>query len=359
VSVARVLPITTSAGQGAAWQHRAVLVPRLAAAALLLAGAIWAVPGLADDYWLSAILVPFLILSLAALGLNLLTGFAGQLSVGTAAFMATGAYTAYNVAARLPDVPLLVAFAAGGLAAALLGALAGLPSGRIKGFYLVVCTLAVQFFVEWAFTRFRWFSGDNSSGQVAVPALRLGGHLLDTPRAHYWLVLGVVGALTWVARNIAHSELGRRFLAVRDMDTAAAVIGIPVLRTKLLAFAISSFYCGVAGALWGFVYLGAFDPRAWELSRSFQVLFIIIIGGMGSLAGSFVGAAFMLLFPILMSRVASTLLSGTIDQGTLSNYQKIVFGALIIFFLIKEPLGLASVGRALWRRVRVWPLRQW
>ena len=328
-------------------------------ASLLVVLAVVAVPRIADEYWLSAILVPFLILSLAGLGLNLLTGFAGQLSVGTAAFMATGAYTAYNVASRLPGVPLLLAFAAGGLAAALLGVLAGLPSWRIKGFYLVVCTLAAQFFVEWLFTAFRWFSRDNSSGQVEVPSLRIAGRDFNSPAGHYWLVLGIVAVLTWLARNIVHSELGRRFLAVRDMDTAAAVIGIPVLRTKLLAFGISSFYCGVAGALWGFVYLGSFDPRSWELGRSFQVLFIIIIGGMGSIAGSFVGAAFILLLPILMSHLASAWLSGAVDQGTLSNYQKIVFGVLIIFFLVKEPLGLANIARALVRRARVWPLRQW
>jgi branched-chain amino acid transport system permease protein len=332
---------------------------RAGAVSLLVVLAVAVVPWFADEYWLSAILVPFLILSLAGLGLNLLTGFAGQLSVGTAAFMATGAYTAYNVTSRLPGAPLLVAFVAGGLAAALLGVVAGLPSWRIKGFYLVVCTLAVQFFIEWLFTAFRWFSNDNSSGQVEVPSLRIAGRDFNGPVGHYWLVLGIVAVLTWLARNIVHSELGRRFLAVRDMDTAAAVIGIPVLRTKLLAFGISSFYCGVAGALWGFVYLGSFDPRAWELGRSFQVLFIIIIGGMGSIAGSFVGAAFMLLLPISMSLLASAWLGGAVDQGTLSNYQKIVFGVLIIFFLVKEPLGLANIGRALVRRARVWPLRQW
>jgi branched-chain amino acid transport system permease protein len=326
---------------------------------LLVVLAVGVTPWAADEYWLSAILVPFLILSLAGLGLNLLTGFAGQLSVGTAAFMATGAYTAYNLMSRLPGVPLLLAFAGGGLAAALLGVLAGLPSWRIKGFYLVVCTLAVQFFVEWVFTAFRWFSNDNSSGQVTVPALRIAGHDFTSPVGHYWLTLGIVAFLTWLARNIVQSELGRRFLAVRDMDTAAAVIGIPVLRTKLLAFAISSFYCGVAGALWGFVYLGSFDPRTWELGRSFQVLFMIIIGGMGSILGSFVGAAFMLLLPILMSQLASAWLGGAVDPGTLSNYQKVVFGILIIFFLIKEPQGLASIWRALRRRASVWPLRQW
>ena len=335
------------------------VLERLAKTAGLVVLLVGVIPRVADDYWLQAILVPFLILSLAGLGLNLLTGFAGQLSVGTAAFMATGAYTAYNVASRLPGVPLLVAFAAGGFAAALLGVFTGLPSWRIKGFYLVVCTLAIQFFVEWLFTAFRWFSHDNSSGQVAVPRLRVAGVDLGSPVGHYFLVLGVVAALTWLARNLVHSELGRRFLAVRDMDTAAAVIGIPVLRTKLLAFAISSFYCGVAGALWGFVYLGSFDPRAWELSRSFQVLFIIIIGGMGSLAGSFLGAAFMLLLPILMSNVATAFLKGAVDQGALSNYQKVIFGVLIIVFLIKQPLGLAHWAAALRRRARALTLARW
>jgi branched-chain amino acid transport system permease protein len=252
-----------------------------------------------------------------------------------------------------------VSFALGGLAAAVLGAIAGVPSGRIKGFYLVVCTLALQFFVEWVFTRFRFFSKDNASGLVSVPPLVVLGHDFTTPRGRYLLTLVVVSVLTWVAMNIAKSELGRRFMAVRDMDTAAAVIGIPVLRTKLLAFAISSFYCGVAGALWGFVYLGTFDPRAWDLSRSFQVLFIVILGGMGSIFGNFLGAAFMLLLPILMSHVASSLLAGMVDQGSLENYKKIVFGVLIIFFLIKEPLGLAKIWRSLRERASVWPLRHW
>lgn len=192
-----------------------------------------------------------------------------------------------------------------------------------------------------------------------MPALRIAGRDVSSPIGRYWVALGIVAALTWVARNLVQSELGRRFLAVRDMDTAASVIGIPVLRTKLLAFAISSFYCGVAGALWGFVYLGSFDPRAWEIGRSFQVLFMIIIGGMGSILGSSVGAGFVLLLPILMSHLASGFLGGTVDPGTLSNYQKVVFGILIIFFLIKEPQGLANVYRALRRRAAAWPLRQW
>jgi branched-chain amino acid transport system permease protein len=317
------------------------------------------VPVFGNDYWFTAILTPFLILSLAGIGLNLLTGYAGQLSVGTAAFMAVGAYTAYNVELRIRWMPLAVALGMAGLVAAVLGVIAGLPSFRIKGFYLVVCTLAVQFFVEWFFTRFRWFSNDNASGQVSAPALVVAGHDFGTPVGRYLLTLTVVAVLTLLAANVARSELGRQWMAVRDMDTAAAVIGIPVLRSKLLAFGVSSFYCGVAGALWGFTYLGTFDPRAFELTRSFQVLFIIIIGGMGTIVGGFFGAAFMLLLPILMSHLASAWFGGAIDQGGLENYKKIVFGIAIVVFLIKEPGGLAKLWKTLREKARVWPLRQW
>jgi branched-chain amino acid transport system permease protein len=164
-----------------------------------------------------------------------------------------------------------------------------------------------------------------------------------------------VAALTALALNIPKSELGRRWMAVRDLDMAAAIIGIPVLRTKLLAFAISSFYCGVAGALWGFTYLGTFDPRTWELSRSFQLLFSIIIGGMGSIVGSFLGSAFMLLLPIAMSHAGSALLGSSVDQGAIENYKKVAFGVLIVAFLIREPGGLARLlGRAR-GRARIWP----
>jgi branched-chain amino acid transport system permease protein len=325
----------------------------------LLLFAVAAVPAFGDDYWLTAILIPFLILALAGLGLNLLTGLAGQLSVGSAAFMAIGAYTAYNVSLRLPGVPLLVSFALGGVAAALVGVFAGLPSLRIKGFYLVVSTLAVQFFVEWALTRFRWFSNDNASGIVSVPPLSVFGWDVSSPVGRYLLTLGVVVALTALALRIPRSEIGRRWMAVRDMDVAAAVIGIPVLRTKLLAFAISSFYCGVAGALWGFTYLGTFDPRTWELTRSFQMLFIIIIGGMGSIIGSFLGSAFMLLLPIAMSQLGAVVLGGSIDQGALENYKKIAFGVLIVTFLIWEPGGLARLWRRARERAHIWPLRSW
>jgi len=335
------------------------VVGRITAGVLAALAAFVVVPRVGDDYWFTAVLIPVLILALAGLGLNLLTGYAGQLSVGSAAFMGVGAYVAYNVQTRIPGVPLLLSFVAGGAAAGAIGVVAGLPSYRIKGFYLVVCTLAVQFFADWTFSNLRWLSRGNASGIVSVPPLVIAGHDFGTVEGRYLLTAGVVAVLTVVARNLVHSELGRRWMAVRDMDTAAAIIGIPVLQTKLLAFGISSFYCGVAGALWGFAYLGTFDPRTWNLDRSFQIFFVIILGGMGNLLGSFLGAAFMLLLPLAMSHAAAAVLGGTVDQGSIENYEKIAFGLLIVGFLVKEPRGLAQIGKTLLGRARAWPLRQW
>jgi branched-chain amino acid transport system permease protein len=323
----------------------------------LLAFAFLGVPVIGNDYWLSAILIPFLVLSLAGLGLNLLTGYAGQLSLGSAAFMAVGAFATYNVHLRLEGLPLVASLILGGLTAGGVGLLFGLPSLRIKGFYLIVSTLAAQFFVLWVFTNFPWFSNHSSSGVITAPPLHVLGADLSRPAGRYLLTLTVVTALGLLAKTIVSGELGRKWMAVRDMDTAAAVIGISVPKTKLLAFAISSFYLGIAGALWAFTYLGTVEPHGFDLSRSFQILFIIIIGGMGSILGNFLGAAFIVLFPILLSNLSSGLLAGAIDPGQLENFQKMIFGALIIFFLIKEPNGLAKVWHTIKQRLRVWPLR--
>ncbi|MNZ37819.1 leucine/isoleucine/valine transporter permease subunit [compost metagenome] len=325
--------------------------------ALLLAFAFGAVPFLGNDYWFSAILIPFLVLSLAGLGLNLLTGYAGQLSLGSAAFMAVGAFAAYNFELRVPGLPLLVSLVLGGVVAGLVALLFGLPSLRIKGFYLIVSTLAAQFFVQWALTKFSWFSNDNASGVISAPRLEILGADFASPAGRYLLTLGVVVALFWLGKNLVRSELGRNWMAVRDMDTAAAVIGIPLAKTKLLAFAISGFFLGVAGSLWAFTYLGTVEPHGFDLNRSFQVLFIIIIGGLGSILGNFLGAAFIVLFPLLLSNLAGLLPAGLIDAGQLENLQKMVFGALIIAFLIKEPEGLARLWQRLRERARVWPLR--
>ncbi|TWH75861.1 amino acid/amide ABC transporter membrane protein 2, HAAT family (TC 3.A.1.4.-) [Azomonas agilis] len=323
----------------------------------LLVFAFILIPWLGNDYWFSAILIPFLVLSLAGLGLNLLTGYAGQLSLGSAAFMAVGAFATYNFELRLPGLPLLVSFVLGGLVAALVALVFGLPSLRIKGFYLIVSTLAAQFFVPWALTKFSWFSNDSASGVISAPKLEVLGISFDTPAGRYLLTLTVVVALFGLAHNLVRSELGRHWMAVRDMDTAAAVIGIPLFKTKLLAFAISGFFLGIAGALWAFTYLGTVEPQGFDLNRSFQILFIIIIGGLGSILGNFLGAAFMVLFPLLLSNLASLLPQGLIDAGQLEHLQKIIFGALIIIFLIKEPEGLARLWQRLRAQARIWPLR--
>jgi branched-chain amino acid transport system permease protein len=328
---------------------------RVSLAVVVVAVAFVVVPLVGNDYWFSAVLIPFLVLALAGLGLNILTGYAGQLSLGSAAFMAVGAFAAYNFQLRVPHLPLVVSFALGGLTAAVVGVVFGLPSLRIKGFYLIVSTLAAQFFVEWALNKLSWFSNDNASGVITAPPLVVAGHDFSSPRGRYQLTLAIVVALTVVARNLAGSASGRNWRAVRDLDTAAAVIGIPVLRVKLGAFAVSSFYLGVAGALWAFAYLGTVEPHGFDLDRSFQVLFIVIIGGLGSIAGSFLGAAFIVLLPIFLNQLALTLSAGRIDSGHIENLQKVVFGALIILFLIKEPEGL----NRLWQRTFFRRIKQW
>jgi branched-chain amino acid transport system permease protein len=328
---------------------------RLALAALV-AAAFLVVPFVGNDYWFSAVLIPFLVLSLAGVGLNLLTGYAGQLSLGSAAFMAVGAFATYNFQLRVPGIPLLASIALGGLSAAAVGVVFGLPSLRIKGFYLIVSTLAAQFFVEWAFTKFGWFSNQNASGVISAPPLVVLGHDFGSPSGRYVLTLAIVVALTVAATNLVRSETGRRWMAVRDRDTAAAVMGIPILRTKLWAFAVSSFYCGVAGALWAFCYLGTVEPHGFDLGRSFQVLFIVIIGGLGSISGAFVGSAFLVFLPLAMDNAADKLFNGKIDPGNLQNLQKILFGVVIIVFLVKEPEGLVRLYRRARERLRRWPL---
>ena len=238
-----------------------------------------------------------------------------------------------------------------------MGWLFGLPSSRIKGFYLMVSTLAAQFFLEWLFVKFPWFYNYGSSGTISAPQLSLLGHDLNHPQGRYLLTLVTVLLLTWVAQNLVHSQVGRNWMAIRDMDTAAVVIGIPVACYKRQAFAVSSFYLGIAGALWAFAYLGTASASSFDINRSFQILFIIIIGGMGSVAGNFVGAAFISLLPILLSHVGQALLGGAVDAGQLQNLQKIIFGVLIILFLIKEPEGLIRLLGNLRERLRHWPLR--
>jgi branched-chain amino acid transport system permease protein len=328
------------------------------AMALLLAFAFVVVPLVGDQYWLSALITPFLIFALAALGLNILTGYAGQLSLGTAAFMAVGAFMTYNLVLRLPWLGIIPSFVLAGLCAALVGVVFGLPSLRIKGFYLAVATLACQFFVLWLIQRWGWITNYSASGVISAQAITLFGYPLASPAAKYLFTLSVVAVLALAAKNLMRSETGRAFMAVRDMDVAASVIGIPMMKTKLLAFAISSFYCGVAGALYAYTYLGTVEPEAFTLDLSFRVLFMVIIGGVGSILGSFLGAAFITLFPILLNLVTSGVshaLGVEVPHAMVSNLELIVFGGLIIFFLIVEPLGLARLWQIAKEKLRLWP----
>jgi branched-chain amino acid transport system permease protein len=268
---------------------------------LVLLIAFVAIPLIGNDYWLRTILTPFLIYSLAAIGLNVLTGYAGQVSLGTGGFMGVGAYAAYNIAIRFPWLNIFVTFALAGLVAAAVGILFGLPSLRIKGFYLAVATLAAQFFLGWAFIRVPWVTHYSSSGMVSLPAISMLGVEFNNSVNRYLLTLFIVTILALLAKNLVRSNAGRAWIAIRDMDIAAEIFGIRPLQTKLLAFAVSSFYCGIAGALLAFVFLGSVEPVAFDLDLSFHVVFMIIIGGLGSILGCFLGAPFITLLPIFLN----------------------------------------------------------
>jgi branched-chain amino acid transport system permease protein len=319
-----------------------------------LAFAFVAVPFLASDYLFRAILTPFLILSLAALGLNILVGYCGQVSLGTGGFMAVGAYAAYNLAVRVPNLNLLVIFVLAGLFAAVVGVVFGIPSLRIKGFYLAVATLAAQFFLDWAFARIKWLTNDSSSGSVSAPPLEIFGYTVHGPAQKYLLVLAIVSVAALLARNLARGAIGRSWMATRDMDVAAEVIGIRPLTAKLSAFAVSSFFVGVSGALWAFVYLGSWEPLAFDVNRSFQLLFMVIIGGLGSILGSFLGAAFIVILPLVLNQLP-TALGIPLSTAMISDIEFMVFGALIVFFLIVEPRGLARLWAIGKEKLRLWP----
>jgi branched-chain amino acid transport system permease protein len=320
------------------------LNPRLFAVAGALVVALGVVPLLVSDYWLSSIIIPTIVMGVAGIGLNLLMGYAGMVSLGSAAFMSIGAFASYNLLLRVPVLPLPVALILAGLIAAAAGVVFGLPSLRIKGFYLGASTLGAQFFFEWLFTNYNWFSNGSQSLTISAPRLQIFGHDLSSATGRYVFVAGTAAVMIAFAYAVVRSRVGREWMAIRDMDTAAAVIGIHVASRKLLAYGISSFVCGIAGALWAFGYLGTSDAHTFDLDKSFQVLFIVLIGGTATIWGNFLGAAFIVLMPIVLDRIAPyTGLGAFADQGALSNIQHILFGAIIILLLIKEPDGLASL----------------
>ena len=328
------------------------------AIAIILAIAFIAVPMLASDYIFRAILIPFVIMSLAALGVNILVGYCGQISLGSGAFMAVGAYGAYNFFVRIPGMPLIPTLILGGLCATFFGILFGLPSLRVKGLYLAVATLAAQFFSDWMFLRIKWFTNNSDSGSVSVNNLQVFGLPIESATSKYIFCLAVLVVVALLAKNLVRGAIGREWMAIRDMDVAAAVIGIRPMYAKLSAFAVSSFIIGMAGALWAFVHLGAWEPAAFSVEISFRLLFMVIIGGLGSIMGGFFGAAFIVVLPIVLNQFLPAfmgLFGIQVSTAGVSHAELMIFGALIVWFLIVEPHGLAKLWSTAKQKLRLWP----
>jgi branched-chain amino acid transport system permease protein len=316
------------------------------------------IPYFGGSFLIQAVMIPFMIFSLAAIGLNLLTGYTGLLSLGTGAFMGVGAYACYKLTTYFPGVNVIIWILVSGFFAAAVGVIFGVPSLRIKGFYLAVATLAAQFFLDWCFIRQPWFYNYNSSGAIEVPTRTMFGIPITGATAtgitRYYVVLGIVVLMTWLASNVVHSRIGRMWMAVRDMDLAAELMGIRLLPTKLLAFAVSSFYTGVAGALLVFMWYGSAEPAVFDVNLSFLVLFMVIIGGLGSLVGSFMGAALIFILPIVL-RYIPPYFGIPIRSQTVDHLQYMIIGVLIVVFLIVEPAGLARLWQIGKQKLRVWP----
>ena len=325
--------------------------------ALLVVAAV-AVPLVANEYMLQAVLIPALVFAIAALGLNLLTGYAGQLSLGTGGFMAVGAYATYKLSTAFPDLNIIVIFLLSGLFAAAIGVVFGIPSLRIKGFYLAVATLAAQFFLIWLFNRVPWFYNNNPSGTITAPPRTVAGIMVTGPaataEARYLVALVLLAVFALLARNLVRGRMGRAWMAIRDMDIAAEIIGIRPLFTKLTAFAVSSYVCGVAGALYYAIYLGSVETLAFDINVSFLVLFMVIVGGLGSILGSILGAIFITVVPILLTNIPE-LLGLPIDVAISKQLETIIFGVMIVFFLIVEPHGLARLWQITKEKLRKWP----
>ena len=325
---------------------------------VVLAVAFGIIPFIINDYWANALLLPFLIYAIAAIGLNILVGYCGQVSLGTGGFMAVGAYAGYKLMTAFPDVSMFIHVILAGGITAIVGVLFGLPSLRIKGFYLAVATLAAQFFLVWLFNRVPWFYNYSASGQINAPERDVFGIIITGPNAPAWATylfcLIFLTACAIIARNLTRGTTGRTWMAIRDMDIAAEIIGVNPLRAKLSAFAVSSFFVGVSGALFFAIYLGAVEVgEAFGIQKSFLVLFMVIIGGLGSIFGSFAGAAFLVLLPVVLKVVGADMLGWPTD--IVAHLQLVIVGGLIILFLILEPHGLAQLWRVAKEKLRLWP----
>ena len=315
-------------------------------------------PMTVSDFTFRAILIPVLIYSLAALGLNVLTGYAGQLSLGTGAFMGVGAYACYKLMTIFPELNLLVAILLSGFFSAAVGVAFGIPSLRIKGFYLAIATLAAQFFLVWLFEKWAWLYNYNASGAIQVPNISVFGITFAGPRAsavaQYYFVLCVVCLITFFAINITRGRIGRMWKSVRDMDIAAELVGINLMKAKLSAFFVSSYIVGIAGALFVFLWRGAAEPNLFDIPLSFRVLFIAIIGGLGSILGNYLGAILIVALPVLLNFIPD-LFGIPVAPATVEHLNTMMIGALIIFFLIIEPHGLARFWAVIREKLIIWP----
>ncbi len=325
---------------------------------IMLVIAFVAVPLLGNDFFLNTMMIPFLIFTLAAIGLNILTGYTGQISLGSGAFMGVGAYACYKMATFFPEVNLIVLVLVSGFFSAIVGMFFGLPSLRIKGFYLVVTTLAAQFFLTWSFNHIGWLYNYNDSGAIDNLPRKLFNIWISGPNAspvtNYLVVLCIVLVMTWIASNLVRGRIGRSWMMIRDMDIAAELMGVRPLYAKLSAFAVSSFYCGVAGAMMVFFWLGSAEVESFDENQSFLILFMVILGGLGSIMGSYMGAAFIVILPVLL-RAAPEFFGLSVNPTNMEHYSTMIIGALIIFFLIVEPHGLARLWQIAKEKLRTWP----
>jgi branched-chain amino acid transport system permease protein len=246
----------------------------------------------------------------------------------------------------------------GGLCATVFGVLFGLPSLRVRGLYLAVATLAAQFFADWMFLRIKWFTLDTPSGSVSVSNLQVFGLPIESDVSKYLFCLTLLCVVALLAKNLVRGAIGREWMAIRDMDVAAAVIGIRPMYAKLTAFAVSSFIIGMAGALWAFIYMGSWEPSAFSVNESFRLLFMVIIGGLGSIMGGFLGAAFIIVLPIFLNQALpfiAGMVGMQISTTVVSHTELMIFGGLIVWFLIVEPHGLAKLWSIGKQKMRVWP----
>lgn len=329
-------------------------ITKYTAAALLFLFVVL-VPLMLHEYYLSIFNLIFIAI-VGALGLNILVGYTGQISIGHAAFMSVGAYTAANLATKL-GLPFWITLPAGGLMAAFIGIIVGIPSLRIKGTYLAIATLASQLIIEWIINHTPAISG-GAAASIEVPRPSLFGYDLKSQKALYYFTLFFAVMAIIATMNLVRSRLGRAFVAIRDQDIAAEIIGINIFKYKLVAFAISSFYAGVCGVLYTY-YFGIANYEAYQIVVSIDYLAMVIIGGLGSVLGSVLGAVFVTALPVVIRLLVETFGGYIWDTAQLSaiaaSLRLVIFGLLIIFFLVVEPEGLARLWRNIRNYFRTWP----